>query len=274
MSAETGPIVLKKDTIMRLIKDVKEMLRAPLISHGVYYQHDEINLLKGYALVIGSKDTPYENGYYFFELDYPANYPHSPPKVKYYTNDGYTRFNPNLYKCGKVCLSILNTWRGDQWSACQTISSVLLALCTVFNDNPLLNEPGVTTAHPDVKKYNKVIQYKNYEIAIMQMVKRIVLAADLDENTDFGKFIVFKDILKTHFLENYVSIKDKIAAAATAQAHAQAAQEAQIAQIGQVSTAAQQIGCETLYIGIYSMTINIYYSTLLTRFQEMHAQMA
>jgi hypothetical protein len=173
-----------------------------------------------------------------------------------------------------VCLSILNTWRGDQWSACQTISSVLLALCTVFNDNPLLNEPGVTTAHPDVKKYNKVIQYKNYEIAIMQMVKRIVLAADLDENTDFGKFIVFKDILKTHFLENYVSIKDKIAAAATAQAHAQAAQEAQIAQIGQVSTAAQQIGCETLYIGIYSMTINIYYSTLLTRFQEMHAQMA
>lgn len=274
MSADTGTIVLKKETMKRLIKDVKEMLRAPLISHGVYYQHDDNNFLKGYALVIGSKDTPYENGYYFFELDYPANYPFSPPKVTYYTNDGYTRFNPNLYKCGKVCLSILNTWRGDQWSACQTISSVLLALCTVFNDNPLLNEPGVTTSHPDVKKYNKVIQYKNYEIAIMQMVKRIVLATDLDENTDFGKFIVFKDILKTHFLENYVSIKDKIAAAATAQAHAQAAQEAQIAQIGQVSTAAQQIGCETFYIGIYSMTINIYYSTLLTRFQEMHAQMA
>jgi hypothetical protein len=164
-----------------------------------------------------------------------------------------------------VCLSILNTWRGDQWSACQTISSVLLALCTVFNDNPLLNEPGVTAAHPDVKKYNKVIQYKNYEIAIMQMVKRIVLAADLDENTDFGKFIVFKDILKTHFLENYASIKDKIVAQADAQ-------EAQIAQLGQ--QIGQQIGGETFYIGIYSMTINIYYSTLLTRFQEMYSQMA
>ena len=30
------------------------------------------------------------------------------------------RFNPNLYNCGKVCLSLLGTWsggRGEGWDA-------------------------------------------------------------------------------------------------------------------------------------------------------------
>ena len=33
-------------------------------------------------------------------------------KLTYLTNDGNTRFHPNLYRNGKVCLSVLNTWRG------------------------------------------------------------------------------------------------------------------------------------------------------------------
>lgn len=28
------------------------------------------------------------------------------------TGGGKIRFNPNLYACGKVCLSLLGTWRG------------------------------------------------------------------------------------------------------------------------------------------------------------------
>ena len=46
---------------------------------------------------------------------YPTEYPFKPPKVTYKTNDGFTRFNPNLYKNGKVCISLLNTWQGEQW---------------------------------------------------------------------------------------------------------------------------------------------------------------
>jgi len=33
---------------------------------------------------------------------------------------GSVRFNPNLYNCGKVCLSLLGTWggsRGEGWDA-------------------------------------------------------------------------------------------------------------------------------------------------------------
>jgi ubiquitin-protein ligase len=276
MSAVNDTIVLKKDTISRLIKDVKEIIKNPLTSHGIYYQHHESDMLKGQALVIGPKDTPYENGYYLFELAYPANYPHAPPVVKYFTNDGYTRFNPNLYKCGKVCLSILNTWRGDQWSACQTISSVLLALCTVFNEMPLLNEPGIHKGHPDCTNYTKVIHYKNYEIAILRMFKQIVLATDAD-----APFPAFKEIIKTHFAANYAQTKARIEAILSSTTVSNASVSNASVSNASVSNASvsassttnetinEKNAAETLHIGIYNMTLKIDYRILLHKFQDI-----
>jgi len=239
-------IVLKKDTITRLIKDVKEIITNPLTSHGIYYHHNEADILKGEVLIIGPKDTPYENGYYLFEISYPVNYPFSPPVVKYYTNDGITRFNPNLYKCGKVCLSILNTWRGDQWSSCQTISSVLLALCTIFNNAPLLNEPGISAEHLDFKNYNMVLEYKNFEIGIMHMFRLIVLNTDTD-----SKFSAFKDIIKTHFLDNYKINKDRLDTLLLLYKD-------------------KNNKSSVIHIGIYSMFIPIDYENLKRKFQELH----
>ena len=54
-----------------------------------------------------------------------------------------TRFNPNFYRNGKVCLSILNTWEGEKWSSCQSIRSILITLQMTMNETPLLNEPGI-----------------------------------------------------------------------------------------------------------------------------------
>ena len=144
-----------RDTVKRLSKDVRDIMRNPLEEHGIYYSHNETDMLKGQAMIVGPKDTPYENGYYFFEFQFPVDYPHRPPSVTYHTNDGRTRFNPNLYKSGKVCISVLNTWRGEQWTACQTISSILLVLCTTLNNTPLLNEPGVRKNHRDYSSYHR-----------------------------------------------------------------------------------------------------------------------
>ena len=46
----------------------------------------------------------------------------------------------NLYKNGKVCISLLNTWQGEQWSSCQNISTILLNLVALLNNTPLLND--------------------------------------------------------------------------------------------------------------------------------------
>lgn len=110
---------IPKETIQRLIKDVRQIIKNPLIEQGIYYVHDETNMMKGYAMIVGPSDTPYFGGFYFFEFTYPADYPHSPPRVNYCTNGDNIRFNPNLYCSGKVCISLLNTWRGDQWTSCQ-----------------------------------------------------------------------------------------------------------------------------------------------------------
>jgi ubiquitin-conjugating enzyme E2 Z len=144
---------LNNSAIKRIAKDVKYILinEVSLSSENIYYKHDEENVFKGYALIIGQKDTPYGYGYYFFEFDFPDNYPFAPPLVRYLTNDGSMRFNPNLYVSGKVCLSVLNTWSGESWTSCQSINSILFTLSTVLCENPLLNEPGIQKMNSEVE---------------------------------------------------------------------------------------------------------------------------
>jgi ubiquitin-protein ligase len=157
--------------VKRLLKDVKHIYKEPLTEHGIYYHHDDDNYKKGYALIIGPSDTLYRHGMYFFELKFPDDYPFSPPKVVFLTQGNNVRFNPNLYRNGKVCLSILNTWRGEQWTSCQNINSILLTIAMhCFTNTPLLNEPGVSKTHTDYKVYNDIIEYSNYSVAIVKCI--------------------------------------------------------------------------------------------------------
>lgn len=175
MSEHNNNVNASRTTMKRLISDIKQINKNPLTSQGIYYKHDETDLLKGYAMIVGPSDTPYEYGYYLFEFKFPTTYPFQPPTVISCTQDGITRFNPNLYVSGKVCVSVLNTWSGEQWSSCQTISSILLVLCTLLSNNPFTNEPQMTTEHPDCSRYNKIILYKNIEVAIFKMLTKELL---------------------------------------------------------------------------------------------------
>jgi ubiquitin-protein ligase len=192
-------LIVTKDAINRLLKDVRQILKHPLTDHNIYYCHDDTDILKGYALIIGPSETPYFGGYYFFEFNYPYDYPFSPPKVKYMTNDGQTRYNPNLYKCGKVCVSILNTWSGDKWSACQTINSILLTLCSLLNNMPFLNEPGQHIGSRDCLSYNKSIEYSNINFAVCDLINK-------SKNSIPEQFKVFYPFMKEHFYKNYDNI--------------------------------------------------------------------
>ena len=89
--------IVTSETIKRLARDVRHLKKNPLTSNGIFYHHDEENILKGYAMIIGPSDTIYENGFYLFEFIYPNDYPASPPTVMFRTNQYRIRFNPNLY---------------------------------------------------------------------------------------------------------------------------------------------------------------------------------
>jgi len=196
--------VITDETRKRLLKDVVDVVKNPLADQGIYYVHSDENMFVGYAMIIGPTDTPYADGFYLFKLNFPCNYPHSPPQLTFMTDDRErTRFNPNLYVNGRVCLSILNTWKGERWTSCQTIRSILMSLIMVLNDKPLTNEPGYEmSSHANlINTYTKVIAYKNVESAICKMVTREILPQE---------FISFHSIMKKHFLENFERIRENV----------------------------------------------------------------
>lgn len=172
MTSSVSKPFVSRQTQNRLLKDVRSILKHPLTEHGIHYAHDDENCMRGYALIIGPEDSLYADGIYLFVFKFPPDYPYKPPRLEFATGDGKTRFNPNLYRNGKVCLSVLNTWKGEQWTSCQTIRSVLLTLVTLFHNKPLLNEPGVKETHKSFGPYNDIIRYRNYKIAILGMINQ------------------------------------------------------------------------------------------------------
>ena len=191
-------VFIPKDCAKRLIKDIKQLVNEPLNDHGIYYKHDDDNILKGYALIVGGEDTPYFGGYYFFQFHFTSKYPYEPPVVDYCTNDGKTRFNPNFYVNKKTCLSILNTWRGEQWTSCQSITTILLSLSTVLCKNPLLNEPHITKNHRDFLNYTLSIEHENINTICKILTMKI--------SEDFFK--LFDVEMKSHFQKNVDKLLD------------------------------------------------------------------
>ena len=231
---------MNKNNQKRLLKDVIDIMKNPLKDNGIYYQHNQENMLQGHALVIGPEDSLYNYGYYLFEFNFSKEYPFKPPKVVYLTNEHDIRFHPNLYRNGKVCLSLLNTWRGEQWTSCQTIRTILLNLVTLFHNKPLLNEPGIKEDYRYFKDYNRIIKFSNYNTAVLSVLKNKIYKNVSDK---------FKDII----IENYFKNKDKI--------------------LEHLKTLKNSEKKEILSIGIYSrMTCNIDYNKLYNKFLEYNMQ--
>ena len=132
-------------------------------SSGIYYWSHEGDMRKGRALIIGPEDTPYAFCPLLFDIQLPDDYPFSPPKVAFVTSDGVTRFHPNLYIGGKVCLSILGTWSGPSWASIMSLSTVLLSIQSLLESNPITNEPGwekYTLADEKAARYAGWVQHQ------------------------------------------------------------------------------------------------------------------
>ncbi len=211
MSQEDN-VLISKETTKRLIKDIKDIIKSPLDEEGIYYKHDETNILTGYAYICGPPDSMYFGGNYFYKFEFPYDYPHRPPVVSFMNRDGKTRFHPNMYKSGKMCLSILNTWKGDQWTGCQTIRSILLTILSIMDDKPLLHEPGFTESHSDCSKYSQIIKCRNFEFSIndilLNKVKDLSFYTDLFKDNIISQYNKNKSILQS-IIESNKSISDK-----------------------------------------------------------------
>ena len=141
---------------------------------GIYYWFDEADMTTGRAMIIGPPDTPYAYCPLVFTFKLPNDYPFSPPQVLIVTSDRKTRFHPNLYVQGKVCLSILGTWTGPKWSAVMNISTVLSSIQSLLEANPITNEPGwekYTLADARARDYAEFVQARLIEHSFRDLAR-------------------------------------------------------------------------------------------------------
>ncbi|XP_785296.3 ubiquitin-conjugating enzyme E2 Z [Strongylocentrotus purpuratus] len=157
--------------LLRIKRDIMNIYTDPPLGMCIVPEED---ITRVHALITGPFDTPYEGGFFHFFVKFPPDYPIRPPRIKLMTTgDGSVRFNPNLYRSGKVCLSILGTWRGPAWSPAQSLSSVLMSIQSLMNEKPYHNEPGFEQErHPgDCQRYNDCIRHETVRVAVCDMIE-------------------------------------------------------------------------------------------------------
>lgn len=115
---------------LRLIKEFRALQEDPPL--GVDAAMDELCVEKWIATILGPESTPWEGGLFRVSMEFPPDYPTSPPHVQY---RGVIPFHPNIYRDGKVCLDTLQ----KMWSPTYTAAAVLLIL------QQLLADPNATS---------------------------------------------------------------------------------------------------------------------------------
>jgi len=190
---------VSRKKLVRLIQEVTSMQSGlplnPASSVFVRTDSDRMDVME--AMIVGPPNTPYSGGIFLFDLYCPPNYPAVPPKVNLRTTGHNTvRFNPNLYVCGKVCLSLLGTWSGQSGEVWQPkISSILQVWVSIqsliFVDEPYFNEPGyerligTTQGQIASRAYNQVVREQTIRWAMIDQL----------ENPKPG----FVDVIHLHF---------------------------------------------------------------------------
>lgn len=170
---------MSNHSIIRITRELADIQKSSDLSLAVACRDVDVRNVK--AIIIGPPDTPYEFGFFEFSVKFGREYPTKAPSVvATTTNGGRCRFNPNIYSQGKVCLSILGTWRGErgeEWSSAQGLESILISIQSLMSSNPYENEPGFETANDEGDKKNQ----KDYVAKIRHEALRISVIQRLEE---------------------------------------------------------------------------------------------
>lgn len=203
MSNETQSNAMTTEAITRIARDVRDIMREPI--DNIFYIHSTRSINRGYAIVIGTSETPYFCVPMCYKLKFPTDYPHMPPKMKFLSysspNNKSIRMHPNYYVNGKCCLSILNSWSGDQWTGCQTIRSVLTTILMTLTENPLENEPGHRKGTLESDTYRAIVAEAGLELIANYLTgaSPIRFCKNDEENNEVNeKFreLIFDNIVK------------------------------------------------------------------------------
>ncbi len=149
--------------LKRLNKELKDLIRASPINHtAMVVNEEDVRLWQG--VLLGPKDSVYENGIFFLKIHFPVDYPFKPPLVKFLT----PVLHPNINAAGNLNLDILR----DKWSPALTVSKIVQAIEESLTD-PNFDDPLVPDLsslykrspkqyHTKVKQHTKMHAIENY----------------------------------------------------------------------------------------------------------------
>ena len=160
---------------------------------SIFYRYCPNNIRYHEFIITGPENTPYDSGCFHFRMYCPDDYPNKCPMVNICnTGNGTVRFNPNLYKNGLVCLSILGTWSGDRsesWiPGTSTMMQIMISIQSlVLVSEPFYNEPGYSAgSNKEVsQRYNYKIQLNCMKWAMLDILKNPIKG--------------FENAIKVHF---------------------------------------------------------------------------
>ncbi|CAI8506000.1 Ubiquitin-conjugating enzyme subunit [Hanseniaspora opuntiae] len=150
------------------------------------------------GIMIDNEESIYNGGYLKGMMTFPIDYPYSPPTFRFVP----AIYHPNIYKDGRVCISILHQ-SGDEtsgepdnetWSPVQTAETVLMSIISLLED-PNLDSPANVDAAVDLKKSKKL-----YEERVLLEVKRSQL--------NIPKDFLYKKKVEIDNLRNNISTQD------------------------------------------------------------------
>jgi ubiquitin-protein ligase len=201
---------LSLDSQKRIMRELSSLKKSLPFNYetSVFFRYDDVSMNKIKFLITGPKDTPYQDGCFIFDMILPLDYPNNCPQVQIVTTGkGSVRFNPNLYSCGKVCLSLLGTWSSrpeEGWNENSTMLQLFVSIQSlIFIDHPYFNEPGYQSSYGTSQgmarsaQYNADVQANNIKWAIIDSI--------------INPEPCFADVITTHFRLK----KDNILAMAT-----------------------------------------------------------
>eukprot|EP01112_Ceratiomyxa_fruticulosa_P006896 TRINITY_DN1781_c1_g1_i1.p1 TRINITY_DN1781_c1_g1~~TRINITY_DN1781_c1_g1_i1.p1 ORF type:complete len:153 (-),score=32.36 TRINITY_DN1781_c1_g1_i1:132-590(-) len=120
---------MSKGAIRRIQKELADINLDPPANCSAGPAGETNDIFHWVATIMGPSGSPYHEGVFFLDINFPNDYPFKPPKVTFKTRIYHCNINSN----GAICLDILK----DNWSPALTISKVLLSICSLLTDpNP------------------------------------------------------------------------------------------------------------------------------------------
>jgi len=149
-------------SIKRLQSELKQFIKDPNYFFSVYPNDNNFYIWD--VILIGPPDTPFDGAVIKAVLDFPQNYPNSPPKFKFITD----LYHPNVYVDGKVCISILNEGVdkyeyesvSERWNPSHSVNSILMSILSMIS-SPNFESPANVDAsklwRENFTEYKKII---------------------------------------------------------------------------------------------------------------------